>query len=300
MIRRLMGYLSFGAWYVTQRMLRVRQLPLMGGLVLNETCNLSCSHCRLANRPDVKDLTKAQAQEGILELRERGSRFLAITGGEPMLWESEGFTLEDLVRFARSVGFELISIYTNGTLPLVSSADVLFVSIDGLPQTQDVLRGSVDELIMFQLSRTTHPYICANITINRKNFAEIESLCRRVADIAGIKAIFFYLHTPYYGIDDLFLPPDMRNEALSSIIRLKQRGYPIMNSISCLKGVQRGRWKRPGTLCDVFANGKVYSCCRANGIQIACDNCGYLGYAELEYIHRLNPDTILNTLRYLP
>ena len=293
-------YFNFGFGYFYKTMILRKQVPLMGGLVLTERCNLSCTHCHLSNRPEIKDLTKDEAIAALSLLRSRGSEFLAITGGEPMWWNDSNWTLDNLVMEAKEIGFKLISVYTNGTLPLSSKADVLFVSLDGLTKTNDALRTNSHEAVLKNLSETDHPYIVINATINSKNYHEIESICLMVSKIRSVKAIFFYFHTPYYGIDELFINENVRNRIIDEIIRLKRQGYQIMNSTACLNGIKNGKWKRPGTLCDVYANGKIYPCCRANGNLVACENCGYLGYAELEYIARMNIETICNTIHYLP
>jgi MoaA/NifB/PqqE/SkfB family radical SAM enzyme len=293
-------YLSFGLGYFYKTKVLRKPAPLMGGLVLTERCNLSCTHCHLSNRPDIKDLTKDEAVAALSLLRSRGSKFLAITGGEPMWWNDGGWVLDDLVMKARNMGFELISIYTNGTLPLKSRADVLFVSLDGISKTNNVLRNDSNEIVIKNILETDHPYIAINATINGKNYNEIESLCSLLESLRSVKSIFFYFHTPYYGIDELFIDKGLRNSIIDEIIRLKKQGYPIMNSTACLKGIKAEKWKRPGTLCEVYANEKIFSCCRANGNILACENCGYLGYAELEYIERMNIETIFNTIHYLP
>jgi phosphosulfolactate synthase (CoM biosynthesis protein A) len=46
--------------------------------------------------------------------------------------------LEDLIKLARNMGFIAVSIYTNGTFKINTSADTLFVSIDGLKKTNDI------------------------------------------------------------------------------------------------------------------------------------------------------------------
>jgi MoaA/NifB/PqqE/SkfB family radical SAM enzyme len=275
-------------------------MPLMSGLVLTERCNLSCAHCHVSNRPGIKDLSKNEAISALSLLRSRGSEFLAITGGEPLLWNDDNWSLDDLVAESRQAGFKLVSVYTNGTLPLNSRADVLFVSFDGMPQTNDFLRNNSHKTVLKNLAETDHPYIAINATINSRNCKEIESICSFATGIPSVKSIFFYFHTPYYGIDELFISKEKRNSVIDEIIMLKKQGFPIMNSINCLKGIKKGNWRRPGTLCDVYANGQIFECCRSNGNTIACENCGYLGYAELEYISRLDIETICNTIQYLP
>ncbi len=296
----LLKYLSFGLNFFYKSVVLRQRIPLMGGLVITDKCNLSCSHCHLTNNTEAQELSKDDVISALSLLYSRGSQFLAITGGEPMCWANSGWTLDDVIVKARKIGFKLISVYTNGTLTLKSGADVLFVSLDGVSETNNRLRDNSYKTVVENLSKTTHEHIVINATINSKNYKEINSLCLFAQNTPTVKAIFFYFHTPYYGIDELFIDESLRNKAIDEIISLKKQGYPIMNSVHCLKGIQKGKWQRPGTLCDVYAAGKIYHCCRANSNSVACNNCGYLGYAELEYIAKINIGTICNTIYYLP
>ena len=80
----------------------------------------------------------------------------------------------------------------------------------------------------------------------------------------------------------------------------KRKGYKIFNSSACLKGVYKDNWVRPSKICYVYADNKLYQCCRAFGNDNACKNCGYLGYPEIIYILKLKPSAIISALKYLP
>ena len=110
-------------------------------LLVNRGCNLRCSFCDLWDRPDRVSL------EALLPVLDDaaaiGTRTLVITGGEPFLHKE----LFAIVAAARDRGMG-VNITTNGTLvdrrwaELVSSGvSSLSISIDGLPETHDRLRG---------------------------------------------------------------------------------------------------------------------------------------------------------------
>jgi MoaA/NifB/PqqE/SkfB family radical SAM enzyme len=46
--------------------------------------------------------------------------------------------LEDIVKYAHEKGFLAAIIYTNGTLPIATSADTVFISLDGLQKTHEL------------------------------------------------------------------------------------------------------------------------------------------------------------------
>ena len=129
-------YLAFGAAYWWRRYIFRRKTPFIAGLVLNKSCNMHCEGCRVSEMNRASDPTRGEVKRAILELRRRGIRNLAITGGEPFLWESEGWQVSDVIRFARYNAFMAITVYTNGTLPFDNcEADTVFVSLHGIEKT---------------------------------------------------------------------------------------------------------------------------------------------------------------------
>jgi len=295
-------YFGYAINYLFRTAILRKEIPFIGGLVINEQCNLRCKHCDVANR-DIPDLSYEAIRVGLKQFYDKGIRSVFIEGGEPFLWKDGRYRLGDVVALARKMGFYLVSIYTNGTLPIEVSTDSVFVSIDGLKETNNDLRGSgrnVYDKVIKNIKRSNHPNIIINFTINRNNQSEIEEFCAEIKEYSQIKGIFFYFHTPYYGYDELFLDLDERRKVIKRILSLKKQGYRILNSAACLKGVYKDNWKRPTRTCYVYADKKMYQCCRALGNDIACKNCGYLGYPEIIYILKLRPSAIISAFNYLP
>lgn len=289
-----------GAYFVRRRILR-QKIPFIGGLVLNESCNLACSHCRVGKQASREsDASFADICRGIDALYGRGVRNLAITGGEPFFWQSENGDVRDVIHYARDKGFHAISIYTNGTLPFDCDADTVFVSLDGVAETNDALRGChTFTQVMRNLEASTHPNIVVNFTINSMNCSEIGAICMMVQRHPKLAGIFFYFHTPYYGTDELFQTLEQKRLIVDEIRQLKRDGFPIFNSTASLNAFYSDTWKRPSDLCIVYSQGAFFTCCRSVGNDEACRNCGYLGYSELQEILKLKPSAILAGLRYI-
>lgn len=285
--------------YLIQTKLFHKEIPFIGGLVINEKCNLRCKQCDVANR-DIPDLSHKDVRRGLQIFYDKGIRSVFIEGGEPFLWRDGDYRLEDIVELARKIGFHLVSVYTNGTLPIRVSTDSVFVSLDGLRETDNELRNNSFDKVIKNIKASKHPNIIINFTINRANQSEIEEFCDVMRRIDQIRGIFFYFHTPYYGYDKLFLNLEEKRAIINRIIALKRRGYRIFNSSACLKGIYEDNWVRPSKLCYVYADNKLYQCCRAIGNSDACRNCGYLGYPEIIYILKLRPTAIIAALNYLP
>ena len=291
-----MKHLIYGIRYVINHQIFKKKTPLICGLAITDNCNLQCRHCRVANR-GIKDLSFKEAISVLHSFYEEGGRTLYIEGGEPFIWHDRQYNLEDIVEYSRKMGFLSVIIYTNGTIPIKTSADTVFISVDGLQKTHDFLRGDTFEKIIKNIQESKHPSLYINYTINSYNRGEIKDFCEYINEINPIRGIFFYFHTPYYGYDDLYIEPIERNEILLELLSYKKK-YKILNSRAGLKSAINNDWKRPLDICYVYENGNMYKCCRFPGDPELCRNCGYLSYAEIGQTLKLKPSAILNALKY--
>jgi MoaA/NifB/PqqE/SkfB family radical SAM enzyme len=286
----------YGVKYVLRHHLFRKHDPLIRGLVLTNRCNLRCRHCRVTARGD-KDLSFAEIQEAIESFYQEGGRCLYLEGGEPFLWRDGDHRIEQVVEYARGTGYFTVIIYTNGTIPLQTSADTVFISVDGLEQTHDYLRGPSFGKIVDNIRRSSHRSLFLNFTINSRNQAELEDFCAYVDGLEHVRGTFFYFHTPYYGRDELYLDAPQRAEILRRLLACKKK-YRILNSGAGLRSALRNDWKRPLDVCSVYEKGDTFRCCRYNDDPELCRECGYLSYAEIEQTLRLRPSAILNALKY--
>ena len=291
-----MKQIMFGIRYVINRQILGRNTPLIAGLAITNRCNLRCRHCRVTGR-GTEDMSFEEVITILNSFYREGGRTVYIEGGEPFIWHDGQYGLEDIVRNAHTTGFIAVVVYTNGTMPLDTSADTVFISIDGLQKTHDFLRGETFVRIMQNIRESSHPSLYVNYTINNYNKNEIEELCEHINAIHQIRGIFFYFHTPYYGYDDLYIAPAERNDILLRLLAGKKK-YKILNSRAGLKSVLHNDWQRPLDICRVYEKGAVYECCRFSGDPELCRNCGYLSYAEIQQTLRLKPSAVLNALRY--
>jgi MoaA/NifB/PqqE/SkfB family radical SAM enzyme len=226
-----------------------------------------------------------------------GGRCLYLHGGEPFLWHEGRRGIEEIVEYARAVGYFTVVIYTNGTLTLQTSADTVFVSLDGLQETHDRLRGPSFGRIMDNINASTHPALFVNFTVNSQNMGELDRFLEYVEGVGRIRGTFFYLHTPYYGHDDLCLEPAQRAAVFDRLLGYKRR-YRILNSRAGLRSALRNDWRRPLGICSVYEAGNYYECCRHNGDPELCRNCGYLSYAEIDQTLKCKPSAIVSALKY--
>lgn len=288
--------LLFGLRYVFSYWYSNETPPLICGIVLHNRCNLKCLHCRIIERPaDI--LSFDDIKRLIDKFYNEGGRTIYFEGGEPFLWEDSEFQLEDAVKYARYKGFLATVIYTNGTIPINSSADTIFISLDGLKETHDKIRGKTFERIMQNICSSEHRSLFINYTINNFNKNEITDFCEFINSIEQIKGIFFYFHSPYYGYDDLFVDDKGKREILSLLLKNRQK-YKILNSAAGLRSALRNDWKRPLNICRIYEGKEIFTCCRFGGDEDLCRNCGYLSYAEIDQVLKLKPSAVLNALKY--
>jgi len=291
-----MKHVYYGLTYLFNYHILKKHMPLICGITVTNQCNLDCLHCRVAGR-GARKLTYEDSINAIDSFYIRGGRTLYFQGGEPFLWRDKKYRLDDLVTYARNTGYLATIIYTNGTFPLETSADTVFISMDGLENTHNYLRGTTFGTIMHNIQSSRHPSLYINYTINNRNKKEIEEFCTFINNVNNIRGIFFYFHTPYYGTDDLYIKPSERNTILHELITLKKR-FKILNSRAGLISALKNDWKRPLDICQVFEKGRIYKCCRTRYDPELCRNCGYLSYPEIDQTLKLKPTAIFNALKY--
>jgi MoaA/NifB/PqqE/SkfB family radical SAM enzyme len=286
----------FGIKYIINRQIFKKDTPLICGLVLHNKCNLKCRHCNLHMR-DTAAMSYEETTGVIDSFYEEGGRTLYLEGGEPFLWKDNNHNIEDVINYSHKKGYHTVVVYTNGTFPLKTSANMVFISVDGLQEKNDFLRGRSFARIMQNIRESNHPSLYINYTINQYNKGDIREFCQYINEINQIKGIFFYCHTPYYGYDDLYIDPEERNKIIQELLSYTGK-YKILNSRAGLRSVLKNDWERPLDICRVYEDGKIYKCCRYNEDPELCQQCGYLSYAEIYQTLKLRPSAILNAMKY--
>lgn len=286
----------YGIKYLAQYKILGVEKPLICGLVLHNTCNLKCMHCTIHGHKTMK-MSFEEAKNVIDKFYDKGGRCLYLEGGEPLIWNENGHGPEDIIQYAKNKGYLSTIVYTNGTVSLNSKADTIFVSIDGMPENHNRIRGNSFERIIRNIRDSDHASIFVNYTINSINKNDIEDFCRFIDSEEKIRGVFFYFHTPYYGMDELYIGDSEKIEILNQLIELSGK-HKILNSKPGLRRALKNDWRKKMKICQVYEGGKYYDCCRENHVPGLCDNCGYLSYAEIHESLKLKPGTLLNALKY--
>lgn len=227
---------------------------------------------------------------------ERGARLLYLEGGEPYLWEDNDKELDDIIRVAKEVGYLRVHIYSNGTLPLKANSDFTWVSIDGLPETHQLIRGTPLPGILNNIKNASRR-IAIIFTVNSLNFKEILPFLEFINKALPGKKVMFFFHTPYYGFDSLLLPEENKLDVIKTLISAKRQGLPVLNSVSALKVIAQNEFEHPTNLWYVVDDRGEYQCCRAYGKPEVCQHCGYSSCAEITLARSLNLNAAKEMLR---
>jgi MoaA/NifB/PqqE/SkfB family radical SAM enzyme len=270
--------------------------PFLASFKVTYRCNLTCQQCPFYTL-EAPELTYGEATRIIDRLYARGNRMLIFEGGEPMLWRDGDYRVHDLVNYARQSFFS-VGMTTNGTLPLDVPTDVLWVSVDGLRDTHNALRGApIFDRVIANVKASTHPRLFAHVTVNSVNAGEIPELLLFLNNIfRGITIQFYY---PYNQQDALFLDFDRREQLLEKIIQMKHSGIRILNSTAALQALKRNTWACRDALIDnANPDGSLQQGCYLKGrADIDCSRCGFSPHTEISLACRGNPGAIRAGMR---
>jgi MoaA/NifB/PqqE/SkfB family radical SAM enzyme len=292
----LWGRLRFYVPFAWRFVVLGRPEPLIYGIAPTDRCNLECRGCHVSNtgRPD---MTWNQLIATMQNAWSRGFRDLYFSGGEPMLWRDGKHRLEDAIIEAKRIGFFHMHVYTNGTLGLDTSADLVWVSMDGLPGTFELRRGNHFHQVESGVREGRHPTVALIYTIDRDTANGIEPFLRWVQETKfPVMGVMFYFHTPYYGRDELFLTANERAPIIDQLLSYIRSGLPVINSRAGLLALKSGDWPRRVPVAHVVDVDGEYVCCRAS--DDICPDCGYGACTEITESRRLRPSALLGMVRY--
>ncbi|MDR3340988.1 MAG: radical SAM protein [Candidatus Symbiothrix sp.] len=285
-------------WFFKAKFLGLKK-PLQSVLFISDKCNLACKHCTIyqLTNPNIKSY--AQIREELNYSYRLGSRFVDFEGGEPTLWYDGNKDLNSLIRLAKQIGFYSTTITTNAQKPFTGSeADSIWVSLDGLGEYHDAIRGTgaFDRLVK-NIASAGHPRLSVNMVVNNHNYPSVAETIEFAQNNPHIHSISLNFHTPYAGTEDLFLDWDKRSEVIDLIIRKKKAGYPVMNSISGLKLMKHNRFKKHCWVSDfILSDGTYLPECTGKTAGV-CEQCGFSMAGEMYSVFNLKPDTVLAGLR---
>jgi MoaA/NifB/PqqE/SkfB family radical SAM enzyme len=298
-MNKLLYYL---AWAFRCKLLGKR-IPLTSSLIITDECNLHCRHCTVAHL-GYPHLSYDAVCRDIRDLYDLGSRMIVFTGGEPFVWRDHAKHLDNVVDYARELGFFRIVVCTNATAKLNSRADYLWVSVDGIPDDHDAIRGEGSHAsVVRNIADSKHPRIYVNFVISTENVERFEAAAEAILAIRNVRGILFHLFTPYLGADrNLLLSDEQRRETLRRLSSFKRRHpFGVVNTFAGLRVLRRNLWTRPLWSSVTMNQGVISPCCCRYGIydDTVCRAGNCTTAVETHVLERMRPLAMLEWLRFL-
>jgi MoaA/NifB/PqqE/SkfB family radical SAM enzyme len=175
---------------VSPKLLPSRIQPLSAHIKLTENCQAKCISCDYWQKRWADVITTERAVALLNEIYECGIHGLRLTGGEPLLRKD----LFDILDKANASRFKRIILQTNGLALKKLHKEVnaspitdVAVSIDGLKQTNDIIRGirGYFDLGMEGLALLKGKRLAISVTLNKMSASELDELAERAAEVGA-------------------------------------------------------------------------------------------------------------------
>jgi Fe-coproporphyrin III synthase len=279
--------------YIAYRLLKCKifreRSPAGAAIKITQRCNLRCNHCPWQNEKR-ESLPLKEWKTIIDELYAQGVIVIVAEGGEPTLHRDAA----EVVEYIKSKG--MYCIYsTNGTLDIANiHPDVFWISIDGMRETHDRIRGAgVFEKVIGTLRKNPGRKFISLTTISQTNAQDIESLCEYFSPSELLYGLMFHFQYPYAAIKDTALDREERRAVARKLIELKKRYPKVMNSVSYLQTVGKDKPCYPWLLVVVTADGKQEHGCMVKHIEPEdCTKCDMGCYGESSRAYELKSDAL--------
>jgi radical SAM family uncharacterized protein len=242
--------------------------PVIAGHKLLYRCNLECKMCPFWRREDEELLGLADEIRIMEALARVGVSFLGFEGGEPLLRRDVGEILREAhMRFHTSL-------VTNGWLlehrlpEIADHLDLLFVSLDGIGEMHDRLRGipqSFERAVRgMQASRSEVPTVISH-TITRENLDHAE----KVVELAEHLDIGLTVQVAYdYRTASALSPKgDPLRQTIERLRDLRKSGAPLLESVEYFDAILRSwyggkPWRcKPWLTINIDPSGRIVLPC---------------------------------------
>lgn len=243
-------------------------------------CNSKCKTCTYWQMSSKKadDLSTEEVYQLLDEAYDFGMRGYYLFGGEPLVRSD----IEAVVKYAKGKGF-LTTMNTNASLlaakahSLGQNLDFVFVSLDYYNDYHDTIRGrkgAFQEAIqgiqrIREVGNTRATFVT---TISKLNFDAIEPMAKFAQNLGvGISynAVEPTVHVDFETgrtitpVEDYGLTPSELQQFYDTLLKLKQDGYPLMETKYVLKHYAEGRTYTchfPKIFVYVSPDKKIFNC----------------------------------------
>jgi AdoMet-dependent heme synthase len=217
--------------------------PFYVNLVINSRCNLKCAYCfGLYSSRKTPDWAYEDLVKLIDDLHARGTRYILVQGGEPLLHPDLG----KIFRYIDSKGI-VTALVTNGQfperireIPEIALLDNICFSLDGNREGNDRIRGkgTFDKVLeSIQVVKEVHRTpIRLNTTITKYTVHDVDFMAEFVRDNNiewGIN--FLFKGDERLGEEDLAPEDEDIIKYQNKFVDYIRRGYPIFSTTKILR-----------------------------------------------------------------
>ncbi|MBI5417885.1 radical SAM protein [Candidatus Poribacteria bacterium] len=258
-----------GTWMVSNA-------PTTVAIDVTNHCNLKCRHCYWWKEKQPQELNDIEMINFMKTLKKQGFRYAILYGGEPMM-------RPEIIKAASKI-FDLVNVFTNGTLGYLDIPGQWILSLDGPEEIHDKLRGKgVFKKIISNLDTAPSlPIVHMTLTqINKHCIKEFIELIYK----KNVKGFGISFYTPSIGKEetDLFIPLKERDNIVKGIVEISKayRGFLGFNKRIAHHYLTDGdfyKWNSREN-CDVLkrircftSNGSKKNC--TYGENADCSRCG--------------------------
>jgi radical SAM family uncharacterized protein len=221
---------------------RGEKRPVLAGHKLLYRCNLECKMCPFWRRPDEELLGLKDEIRVMKALDRAGVSFLGFEGGEPLL-------RKDIAPILREANARFhTSLVTNGWLlkqrwrEIRPYLDYLFVSLDGIGATHDMLRGIPGSFARaVEGIRTASPDVPMAIssTVTKHNLEEVDGLLDLATELDV--RVTFQIAYDYQEADAMSPDTAGLRPTIERLLARKKAGAPILESEQYFQSIL-GSW----------------------------------------------------------
>lgn len=283
------------AGQILKNKLTHRRVPLFLSLFITNRCNLRCKYCFVIDESIDKAILDSEYDKQELfsiidEFYDMGTRMIFMLGGEPLVHPD----IHEIINYIVDKGIYL-HVVTNGTLiekrlDAIKRAHVLCVSLDGIDEANDVMRGKG----CFQRAvRGIKASVAAGIptrihaVLTRWNLDKIPELAQLSKDLKAPLTISPPNFLGETDLEALRITHDEYKVFWKEYLGLVKAGFPIANSVEAIKKclgwptdyhryISKGE-KFPDYKPIFCLNGYTYAALSANGVMYNCINTECIG-----------------------
>lgn len=249
-----------------------KRIPLMVTWNVTYRCNLDCRYCGVC-REEVRDADTDRVLEIVDHLAHAGTRFLELSGGEPLMRTDIG----QVIDACSSRGIHVL-LSSNGLLipqrlPDLGNASEIQISLDGTREVHDAIRGTgtFDQVVeAVERCKEAGINVCFSAVISRFNAERLSPFLDRVEDLGP--GVYFQpvdkTYTPGHTTEADYYPDrETYLGALDWLLVEKRKGRKsILNSEPGLRHLRQ--WPTiPATkchssrfMCTIDPDGSLFVC----------------------------------------